>query len=113
MRRWAACYAGTSSGLPRGGVVVADKVRLVVELPASTVSMVWGSSQVAEADLRERAVLGLFSDGKISSGTAAELLGLSRWDFLDLLVRRQVAWPIRPEDVAEDMATLERVMGTQ
>lgn len=90
-----------------------DKVRLVVELPASTVSMVWGTSQVAEADLRERAVLGLFSDGKISSGKAAELLGLSRWDFLDLLVRRQAAWPTRPEDVAADVATLQRVMGPE
>ena len=73
-----------------GRLVAFDKVRLVVELPASTVSMVWGTSQVAEADLRERAVLGLFSDGKISSRKAAELPGLPRWDFFDLLVRRQV-----------------------
>lgn len=90
---------------------MADKVRLIVELPGSTVSMVWGNAQVAEADLRERAVLGLFAEGRISSGKAAELLGMSRWDFLDLLVRRQVAWPIRPEDVAEDVSTLQRVMG--
>ena len=35
-------------------------------------------------------MLGLFSDGKISSRKAAELPGLPRWDFFDLLVRRQV-----------------------
>jgi predicted HTH domain antitoxin len=87
-----------------------ERVRLVVELPTSTVSLIWGSVEAAEADLRERTVLSLFAEGKIASGTAAGLLGLSRWDFLDLLVRRGVAWPISPEEAAEDVSTLERVM---
>lgn len=91
-------------------MIVADDARLTVVLPLPVVSTVWGSNVAAERDIRERVVLALFAEGKVSSGKAAELLGVSRWDFMDLLVKRQVPWPIMPEDVEQDLAALERVM---
>ena len=40
--------------------------------------------------LREALVVRLYDLGKLSSGQAARLLGLSRWEFLDLLGRYNV-----------------------
>jgi predicted HTH domain antitoxin len=40
--------------------------------------------------LKEQTVLRLFEQGKIASGYAAQLLDISRREFLDLLARRGV-----------------------
>ncbi len=41
--------------------------------------------------LREALVVRLYDLGKLSSGQAARLLGLTRWEFLDLLGRYNVS----------------------
>lgn len=91
-------------------MTAADDARLTVVLPVPVVRAVWGSSVAAERDIRERIVLALFAEGKLSSGKAAGLLGASRWNFMDLLVRQKVPWPITPEDVEQDLARLDAVM---
>jgi len=45
-----------------------------------------------QQNVREWLVLSLFTDGAISSGKAARLLGISRVEFLALLRRRGIAY---------------------
>ena len=62
---------------------------LTVEMPEELVELL-GSEQGASITLREAAVLELFREHKISTGKAAELLGMSYRDFLTLLQERSI-----------------------
>lgn len=44
----------------------------------------------AQQVLKEQTVLRLFEQGTISTGYAAQMLGLNRFEFLDLLAKRQI-----------------------
>lgn len=50
--------------------------------------------------IREWSVFTLFTEGRISSGKAAILLGITRHDFLDLLRERGIAYVNYDEDEA-------------
>lgn len=60
--------------------------------------------------LKEWLVISLFTDGRASSGKAAQLLGISRIGFLDLLRSRGVAYVnYSPEEIAEELAAAKAV----
>ena len=63
-----------------------------------------------EADLvrsvKEQAVLKLYSEQRITTGEAAEMLGLTRIEFLDLLRRSGVGFQVELDQ--EDFAMLRR-----
>jgi predicted HTH domain antitoxin len=44
----------------------------------------------AQQVLKEQTVLRLFEQGKVSNGYAAKMLGLSRYQFIDLLAKHRV-----------------------
>jgi len=53
-------------------------------------------------------VLSLFKDERISSGKAAQLLGITRIEFLALLRRRGIAYvDYSPDEVAEELAAVK------
>lgn len=54
-----------------------------IELPEEIVDLF--SEEELETSLRKWAVLELVRAGKLSSGKAAEILGITRWDFMDLM----------------------------
>jgi predicted HTH domain antitoxin len=45
-----------------------------------------------ESIAREALIVRLYDMGHMSSGQAARLLGITRWDFLDLLGHYHVSW---------------------
>ena len=45
----------------------------------------WKPKKIAEQKTTEAVVLALLSEGKITSGKGAELLGISRWEFMELM----------------------------
>jgi predicted HTH domain antitoxin len=51
----------------------------------------WKPQQAAKKKIVEAAVFELIREGSMSSGKAAELLGMSRQEVLDLMARRNVA----------------------
>lgn len=58
----------------------------------------------------EQAVLELYQERAISTGTGAELLGMSLWEFIPWLGQRQVSiFPSTQEEIAEEMQNLERL----
>jgi len=61
-----------------------------------------------EVRLRELIALGLFREGRISSGKGAELLGVSKMDFIRLLSRNQLPYFTEsPEELESNLAVLE------
>ncbi len=56
--------------------------------------------------VKEQTVLKLYSDQRVTSGEAAELLGLGRIEFLDLLRRSGVGFLVELDE--EDFAQLKR-----
>jgi predicted HTH domain antitoxin len=73
---------------------------MTLELPA-------GLPAKAEATAREGAVLSLWQEGMISTGRAAQMLGLCYHDFLDLLAERRIPF-IQDDDLNE--AVIEEFM---
>lgn len=67
-------------------------------------------AELVQAVKREVAVR-LFADGKISSGYGAGMLGISRWEFIELLRQRQVPLVSYEEgELEEDVAALDRLL---
>ncbi|HZO26326.1 MAG TPA: UPF0175 family protein [Chloroflexota bacterium] len=80
---------------------------LTVELPESVVQKLGPTSQHATRHLAELALIELFRQGELSGGKAAELLGLSRAEWLDLLARHDVPHTVvTQESLAHDLKTL-------
>jgi predicted HTH domain antitoxin len=74
-----------------------------------------GALDVAEVHiagrLRELIALELYREGRISAGKGAELLGLSKRAFVDLLAQQGINYfSESPEELAEQVADLERLL---
>lgn len=60
-------------------------------------------------ELRFELALGLYLDGRLTAGNAAQLAGLSRLAFLEELGRRRIPQPYDETDLAEDVRTLREL----
>jgi len=83
-------------------------LKVEIELPEKLVAAL----DVPESELgkqaREWVLLELFQEGKISSGKAAEFLGLSKAQFLDLLNERHLPYlDADPGDLEREIAAAE------
>lgn len=63
-----------------------------VEISESVVQLLAQTPQEAALRLKELALIELFRRGEVSSGWAAEQLGISKPDFLDLLFNHDVPY---------------------
>lgn len=82
---------------------------LEVTIPASLVSLGM-TPQKVESHLLEWAVLALFQEEQISSGKAAQLLGMSRMAFIALLGRRGIGYAEQSaEELRGEQAVLDRL----
>jgi len=62
--------------------------------------------------LQELIALGLFREGRISSGKGAELLGISKLGFVHLLAQHGISYFTEsPEELAAEVTTLEHLLG--
>jgi len=77
---------------------------LTVELPEELLALL-GSDEEATIKTREALVMELLRETAISQGQAAELLGITRWDLIDLMAHYRV--PSGPESVEELQQDLE------
>ena len=62
-----------------------------IEYPESLANSLKLSGKDFEDEIKISSLVKLYELGKVSSGTAAKVLGLSRVDFLDLLVKYNVS----------------------
>lgn len=64
-----------------------------------------------ETRLRELIAIELFREGRISSGKGAELLGISKVEFIHLLGRHGVHYFTEsPEELVADVAAVEQLL---
>ena len=56
----------------------------------------------AEAELRLELAIALYSQAQLPSGLAAEIAGITRWDFEEILHQRKVPMPYSLADLEHD-----------
>ncbi|MCX6238418.1 MAG: UPF0175 family protein [Bacteroidia bacterium] len=77
-----------------------------IEYPESLANSLRLRGKDFENEMKTSSLVKLFELGKVSSGTAAKVLGLSRLDFLDLLSKYKVS-PLGQydsDDLREDIS---------
>lgn len=80
-----------------------------VRVPANLLAFGFDQDRV-ERHVNEWLVLSLFTEGHISSGKSAQLLGISRIQFLDLLKQRNIAYiNYSAEELAEEFEAVTRL----
>ena len=86
---------------------MADVVTVPITLPRQFVALLGAPAQAAET-AREYILLGLYVEGRISGGKAAELLGLTRRGFLSLLARKGIDYfRLTPGEWAEEVTLVD------
>jgi predicted HTH domain antitoxin len=86
---------------------------LTLELPEEIVALL-GSPEGAAAKARETLVIELLREARIGQGLAAELLGLTRGEILDLMMQRRIpAGPETAEEAGREIEELRRFFNTQ
>jgi predicted HTH domain antitoxin len=81
-----------------------------VELPEELVALL-GSPEAAAAKAKEALVLELLREARISQGKAARLLGISRWEILDLMARHRISsGPETAEEMRQEVEDLRRYL---
>jgi predicted HTH domain antitoxin len=79
-----------------------DTALLEIALPKDILSLLGNKSQAGET-VREFILLGLYQEGRISGGKAAELLQLTKGGFVALLTRRGLDYfRLTPEEWEEE-----------
>jgi predicted HTH domain antitoxin len=69
-----------------------DPITVELELPRDLLGALEVPEHELASALKRRIALGLFREERISSGKAAELLGLSKAEFIDLLDRHGIPY---------------------
>ena len=75
------------------------QVEIRVELPEEVAALLGGTAEAASDEARRAIVLDLLRQGKLSQGSAARVLGLTRHDVIDLMAAHDV--PSGPSSAAE------------
>lgn len=84
---------------------------LALELPKELVALL-GTPEAATAKAKEALVLELLREARISQGKAARMLGLTRWDILDLMARHEIpSGPQTAEEVHQETDVVRRLLG--
>jgi predicted HTH domain antitoxin len=85
---------------------------VALDLPRDLLGALDVPQTEVEARLRELIALELFREGRISSGKGAELLGISKLAFIQLLSQHRIDYFTEsPDELEADLATLERLLG--
>ena len=83
---------------------------ITLEIPETILSSLDSREDIA-ARAWKALVLDLLRDARISQGRAAELLGVTRYDILDLMAQyRILSGPLTPEEARRDVEAARRGM---
>ena len=87
-----------------------DPITVELELSRDLLGALRIPEHELEPELRRLIALGLFREERLSSGTAAKLLGLSKARFVDLLDRHGIAYFTEtPEELEAQMEALREL----
>jgi predicted HTH domain antitoxin len=80
-----------------------------VEIPEDTIKALGIPKKEVSSIIRRELAVYLFEKGMLSFGQARRLAGLSVWDFLDLLRKREVGLHYDIAELEEDLKTLREI----
>lgn len=91
-----------------------DTLTVKLDLPRDLVGALDVSEAQVAGRLRELIAVELFRQGRISCGKGAELLGVPKWEFVQVLVRDGCNYFTEaPEELGAEVATLERLLADE
>ncbi len=91
-----------------------QELTVSLNLPRDLLGVLDVAETSLENRLREIIALELFREGLISSGKGGELLGKTKWDFIQLLARHNIPYfNETPEELVAEVANLEQLLGEQ
>ena len=76
---------------------------VTLELPDDIGTRLLLDPAQAAPDVRRELAIALYREGKLPPGRAAQLAGMDRWDFHELLVARKVPFPRSDESLLEEV----------
>jgi len=83
--------------------------KLELTFPSEVLDMLTNTYQHSADVIREAAVLELYREGKLSSGKAAEILGMDRFEFIRYAGMKGIPYiRITPEELEEEIGLLEK-----
>lgn len=86
-------------------------ITLSVDIPRYVVETLGPTAGAASACLKQLALIELFRRGEVSSGYAAEVLGMTRWDFIRLLGEHGVPYvDMTEEELQQDVANARKAI---
>jgi predicted HTH domain antitoxin len=86
-----------------------ESLKVQLELPRDLLGALDVPEAELEPQLRQRIVLELFRQNRISSGKAAELLGISKTAFIRLLARHKIPYfTDTPEELDAQVTAVKR-----
>ncbi len=89
-----------------------QELTVSLNLPRDLLGVLDVAETSLENRLREIIALELFREGLISSGKGGELLGKTKWDFIQLLARHNIPYfNETPEELVAEVANLEQLLG--
>jgi predicted HTH domain antitoxin len=86
-----------------------EMVNVKLQLPKNLIKAVEAPNLQLETALWQKIVLELYREETVSFGKAAELLGVTKWEFTDLLRNKNVPLPYDEDDLEEDLQALKDV----
>ena len=86
-----------------------ETVDIRLQLPKEIVNAVAKPDTQLEKTLWEKIVFELYREETISFGKACELLGISKWEFTDLLKQKNFTFNYDEDDLEQDLKTLKDI----
>ncbi|MEQ9552815.1 MAG: UPF0175 family protein [Coleofasciculus sp. G3-WIS-01] len=88
-----------------------EELTVRLNLPRNLLGVIDVSETGLENRIRELIAIELFREGRISSGKGGELVGISKWDFIQLLTRYNVPYFNQtPEDLVAEVQLIETLL---
>jgi len=82
---------------------VTDMEKLMLEVPGEVMEAIKLPSGEVEKELRKELALALYQRGALSLGKAKALAQMTRWDFEELLGKREIVRHYTRADLEEDI----------
>jgi predicted HTH domain antitoxin len=88
-----------------------NTVSVSISLPRDLLGALDVPNGRVERRLRELIAFELVREGRISTGKGAEMLGISKWSFIQLLAQHGIDYFTEtPEELADQVADLQRLL---
>ena len=91
-----------------------DTITMTLDIPRDLVVALNAPHTQVEERIRELIAIGLFQEGQISAGKGAEILGVSKLAFIQLLAQRGIPYfNESPAELVDDVAVIKSLLDAE